>query len=57
MIADTLRQLTNTVAVASVGSQFVGSRGQSIAVAIMGIVTWWVLFLAALAFAGGKDDE
>jgi hypothetical protein len=25
--------------------------------AMMGIVTWWVLFLAALAFAGGKDDE
>src|SRR5262245_11200388 len=52
MIADTLRQLANTVVVASVGSQFVGSRSQSIAVAITGIMTWWVLLLAALAFAG-----
>jgi len=57
MIADTRRQLANTVVVASVGSQFVGSRSQSIAVAITGIMTWWVLLLAALAFAGGKDDE
>jgi amino acid transporter len=57
VIADTLRQVANVVFGAEVIGQFVTSQHYSLPLATAGLATWWVLFIAAVGFAGGNDHE
>ena len=57
MIADTLRQLANIIFGAAVVGQLIGAQRLSVLLAVGGITAWWILFLAAVGFAGGKDRE
>ena len=54
LIADTLRQLANGVAVAGIGSQFIADR-RSAAITAFVVASWWVLLAAAVALTGDKD--
>jgi hypothetical protein len=57
VVADTLRQLANIVLGGTVIVQFVGAQPRSMLLAAGGIGAWWILFVTAVAFAGGQDRE